>query len=311
MARQEKSETLKELEKRLNVRVETPYHDGDKVAKVKFHFSRRVWADLANKEGELLAACCANISTIRDQLIDAMRDDGWMDAESLQVCVVNMDGHSWEEDHPVSKLKQVYDALEPHLKMRDLLSTAPDSVKGAVSRVWFSDIWKFCAEFGSDSMYSGWGENAQQRATHNKRLYDIMPTIRNLYKFLEDTKFGPAHGFALVRVANGELYEFYGRGLALFRNEDEARQCRERWINSEQVKPEDVEIKAVRVSLEHGVEFIDSITTAVVEHQWDEKKPELINAVQKENLWSRLNELRRDNDNTYKMTGWKSSCWTP
>jgi hypothetical protein len=295
MSRQEKSEELKGLEQKLNVRLETPYHEGDKVAKVKFHFSKRVWADLANKEGELLPMCCANISTIRDEFMDAMREDGWMDAQSMQNIVVNMSGHEWEADHPVSKVKQVYEELEPRLKCRDVMSCNPDNVRGAVSRVYFDDIWKFCANYGSDSMFSGWGRTAQERATHNKRLYDIMPTVRALYKFLEDTKFGPADGVALVRKANGELYEFYGRGLALFRNEEEAQECLKRWINSEQVGADDAEIRKVRVSLEKGVEYIETL-----ENPWETQQDRQIDEGHYDNLWRQINDLRRENEENQK-----------
>lgn len=283
----QKSQTLKNLEKQLNVEVSTSYDNGDKVREVKFRFSKEEWADMANKEGELLPVCCANISTIRNVLVAALREDGVFSVEEMERIVVNMDGHDWEENHPVSKIKQVYKALLSHLEPRTVSSVSQDSVQGAASRVWFDEIWKFCSSYSRDSMFHEWGKTAQDRATHNKRLYDIMPTVRALYKFLDKTKFGPAEGFAIVRKATNELYEFYDRGLALFRNQEEADKCLERWMATKQVPVGDVEIRKVRISLENGVEFIEEIT-----EKWEADNTPSIDKNQARELWYKISELR-------------------
>lgn len=291
-----KNNELKTLEKSLDVKIETPYNETEKIARVKFHFSKQTWADLANKESELLGTCCANISSIRDEFIGAMRENGWMDAQSMQNIVVNMTGHDFNDNHPITKVKQVYNALENRLVVYHKSNSCNvDNVKATCSRVWFADIWKFCANYAHASMFSDWGNNAQSRATHNKGLYDIIPTIRALYKHLQDTKFGPVDGVALVRKANGEIYEFYGRGLALLPNEKEANKCLKQWINTNQVQAGDVEVKKVRVSLENGVEFIETL-----ENPWKEIKEPLINDEHYDYLRERLNELRYENNASFK-----------
>jgi hypothetical protein len=250
----EKSKKLLFFEAEYGIEVKTAYRDGDKVHSVKFSFPKEVWADLGNKEGNLLGVCCGNISTMRDCFVDAWREDGWMTAESMQQLVVNMESHEWEGSHPASKVKQVYEALLDHLEIRPAFFSDPEELGGTVSRIWFGDIWRFCARYGHDSMFSDWAKSIQSKATHNLRLHEILPTVKLLYEKLAETKFPPVEGYALINK-NNQIYEFRNSTLAIFDSKRQAEEILNNWLRSGQVKNEDVEIRLVRISLEKGIEI--------------------------------------------------------
>ncbi len=293
MPRQEKSDFFKEMEAKHEVEVETSY-DGDKVYSVKFNFTNEVWADLSNKEGNLLAHCCANVSAMRDCFVGALREDGKMSADDMQILVVNMAGHEYEADHPATKVKEVYEDLLEHFNFRSAYSVDHENVRNAVTRGYFNDIWEFCGKYGSDSMMSSWAENARDQATHNLRLHEIIPTVRTLYNKLAETKFPPIEAYGLVRLATNQLYEFRVGQLAVFDTKNEAERLLKQWIRSGQVGKDDAKICTVRISLEKGLEFIEEITNPFV------KPVSQVDPKQVTDFFFKLNELRTENEEKWK-----------
>lgn len=254
------SKELEKIGKELGVEIEPSYDHPDQVDSVKFDFPPKVWADLANKEGKLLPACCANVSAMRDILIDAMREDGLIKAEYMQRFVINMADHSYGADHPATKVATVYNRLEKFIKLRDLMMTDLKNPRDVACNVWFGEIFKFCAEYGNRSMFSTWGEEPHDVAQHNKMLFEVLPTIKALSDHIRETGLPPVEGYAILNQATGHIYEMY-RGLAIFMKKEEALDILSKWIETEQLKPDTAEVRAVRVSWEKGLEKLDVVPT--------------------------------------------------
>lgn len=299
---EEKSQVLLDLEEKLGVEVETPYHDGNKVTNVKFTFPKEVWGDLANKEGDLLPMCCGSISTIRDVFIEAMRSDGEMSVEGMELIVANAVNHTFDaincghdSDHPVTKVLKVWEELHPYMDFKSgLMDSDPKSVEDALYRVSFNKIWKFCSEYGWYSLSNNWGKNAHDRAIHNKALFDILPTVKVLYEKLHEIKFPPVEGYCLVRKATNLPYET-NRGFAIFDNKEEAQKTLERWIKTNQVEEKNAEVHAVRVSMEKGIELLEK-----VENPWCNKEKVEITEEHSSDLFQKINEIRRWNEKNVK-----------
>lgn len=258
MPREELCKELKKIAEEEGVEIQPMFSHGDQVDKVKFKFSKATWADLANKEGDLLPMCCANVSTMRDAFMAAMREDGFMDAKDIQQLVINMSGHEYDAKHPATKVAQVYKRIEKYIKLNEITTTDLSDPRDVACNVWFGDVFKFCVEYGHNSMFSNWGEDPHDIAAHNLMLFQILPTVKALGDHLHKAGFPPIEGYALVNQANGRIYEMF-RGLALFLTKEKALDVLEKWINTKQVKKGEAEMRTVRVSWQNGVEFIDKV----------------------------------------------------
>jgi hypothetical protein len=283
------STELARLGKKLRVEIGPHWDHPNVVRSVRFRFPKRTWACLANKEDELLQACCANISAIRDEIISAMREDGWLDMEDMQRIVVNMEGHEFEQEHPVSKIKEAYLALEPYADLKGrVMSVDPNDVRDCCAAVWFGKTWAFCAEYTGNSMFSNWGQSLHDQASHNRSLFQILPIIKCLYEKAHETGFPPLEGWAIVRQANGEVYEMR-RGFAIFETKKEAKDVLDRWFQSKSLENGSAKIVAARVSLEKGVELIDEVGNPWVPPEMPVPRDD------EEELRTALNDLRGKN----------------
>ena len=253
------SPELAKLTKELGVKIGTPYDKPDRVERVRFSFNEKTWADLANKEGELLPTCCASISSIRDAFISAMRENGWMDCNSMQSIVFNMSSHDFEQDHPVSKVVQVYEKLKEHLHFTLGVGTRNlDNVHDVCSL-----IKDFCLDYWSNSMFDNWGESANDVATHNRAMFQIFPAIKALAAKFDKMALPPVEGYALVRKSNKEVCEMR-RGMAIFSDKDDAEKVLADWLKTKQIDPDIAEIMPIRVSWEKGIEFISEVKNPFV-----------------------------------------------
>lgn len=290
---QKLSKKMSNLAKKLNVGLEYSFGT-EKVGSIKFKFAKSVWADLANTNGEFLPICCANVSAIRDCCISAMREDGEMSAEDLQTVYINMAGHEYDEGNPINHMGKVYEALEGNLDLRKPMSSKGD-LEDVMSRASFGKIFKFCSNYDFRNTISKM-DTIHQQASHNLALYQIMPIVKKLNDELASTKFNPVEGYALVRKATNEIYEFANTELAILTTEDEAIKVMESWIESNQLKSDDIEVKMVRISMENGIEYVEKINNPFT----FEKKPAEIDKEQADVLWNSINTLRHDNNFKWK-----------
>lgn len=74
------------------------------------------WMSLINKERDGLPRCCANISDLRDQLIQIARDGAmlapWNGMEFLRAYRVARDGHDFTEEAQPALMKLVKEVAE-------------------------------------------------------------------------------------------------------------------------------------------------------------------------------------------------------
>ncbi len=279
------------IAKKLKVEIESPYKESGKVNRIRFDFEPEVWADLANREGELLPICCANVSAMRDEFVEAMREDGWMDADGVQKLVINMSGHDYKEDHPASVVKRAYLMFQGKWQYTSLAQ--PDTLhdlnnpEDACNHVYFGRLVRYCTNFSVDSMFSGFGNSMHDRANRNHVIFEMVPVIKTLRERLHEAAFEPVEGYALVRRANGKVYE-HNRGLAIYDTEDTANEVFAYWIKDEQVKPYEVDVRSVRVSWDKGIEILDTVPSPFVKPS---KKPE-ISKDEQEKIWDTINALR-------------------
>lgn len=258
MPREETSKELAKIAKKLGVEVETHYGDGDRVNKVRFDLTPATWADLANKEGKLLPVCCANVSAIRDEMIDAMREDGWMRADEMQKVVANMSGHEYPDGHPVAKVAAAWRALEGKIELGRQATADLSEPSDVATCANYSKVLRFCSEFAFNHICSNWGEDDHDRAAHNAALCELIPIVKALGESIHRSGFPPVEGYAIVRQSTRHIYGML-RGLAVFPTLAEAEEVMARWLKTGQVKPKVAEVRAARVSWEHGIELLDRL----------------------------------------------------
>lgn len=276
---------LKDLEKEFNVK----FDDYEQITQVQFSFSPEIWVDLINMEGELLGQCCSSISFIRDEFIDALRNDGWMSVNGMRIIFQNQINHEWDKDHPITKVVEIYEKISDFVKFDKPTSFGTD-VESMLRIGAFSQIMEYCSEFGLNYCAS-YKKSLNGQATQNILMFNIYPVIKSLYEDLKTKAYGPVEGYALVRVANMEIYKL-SNSLAILPSLKEAKVIMEDWIKHG-LKEKDICIKAVRVSIDKGIEFIDKINKKFVL-----PKPK-IEQKQYRFLWKSINKLRDDNDNDY------------
>lgn len=254
----ELSPELKAIGDELGVEIRAPYKKPTKVDDVRFKFSKEVWADLANAEGSLLGRCCANVSAIRDELMGAMREDGWMSAEDIQTIVFCMPGHDYADGHPVAAVKKAYDRLLPYLDLEGRSTRTCDlgNPRDVCSTVYFGKTWEFCAKYVSASIYTDWGNSVHDRAAQNRMIFQTVPIIKALHDKAIEAGFPPVEGYALLDKA-GDIYETT-RSLAIYGTREEADKVVGDWVKTKQAKKRDVRVAPVRVSMEKGVEVLDA-----------------------------------------------------
>lgn len=231
----------------------------DVIDSIKLRFPPETWADLINKEGTLLPACCASISEIRDQLINALREDGWINGESLETIVVNMSSHDFADDSPIKIVANIFGLIKDHVNLREPATENPLDPADACSM-----IYHFAAAYSWSSITSSFG-NFESRTCLVNDIFNTIPALHTLYGKIRELDPGPIEGYALMDRVKGEVYKFASGGIAMFTTLDDAKGLAERWIKSKQVKASRLDIKAVRISVQNGIEFLDSVDNPFID----------------------------------------------
>lgn len=282
------------IEEKFDVEFEMSY-DGESIYHVQFNFPDEVWLDIANKDGDLLPICCGDISAIRDQFIAALRDDRSMDASSLQAVAMNAVGHEFADGHPVRLICDLYKEIKDKLTIRtDLLSTDTNNIEDVIHHVAMNKIWEFASNELWDKCSAD--TNIKYCSSRNRKLYELFPFVKTLYEKLLSTGYNPVEGYALVRLANNEIIEVKRNTLGIWAEKEDAEDMLEQMIECNYLKVHEVEIKIVRVSVENGIEFIESIKNPFL----GDSLPSKIDDEQYSDLWRKINELRTKNDNSFK-----------
>ena len=228
--------------------------DKSKVYQIKVKLEPEVWADLANTEGELLGVCCANVSTMRDCFIGALREDGWMRFDDLQTLVVNMAGHDWDKLHPATKLKEIYEKIKDYghessgTQGYDLNN--PEDALEVINH--------FCNSHIYGSMYQGW-PRFQDKVNHNFDISSVLPAIHTIANHLKELGFGPVEGFAIVSKKTGKVFEIAGGRVAIYETKEMCEEVIGHWLSGKQTKKNEPIIIPCRVGMEKGIEFLEEL----------------------------------------------------
>jgi hypothetical protein len=246
--------------------VTADYHQAGKISNVKLKFTPEEWADLLNKEGEYLGVCCANISRVRDILMDAIREDGEVRATDLEEAAELIKGHGcehYEEDHPLSRLVALYETLKDHLHEGHHLfhnSFNPDDPDEALKA--FATYASAYSDY-SFQMRMGGDDADPARKFHDcvnreKALIDIASVLHTLVTKLRSLSIG-LFGYGLIDEEGKVAYS--RSGLAVYKDEAFAKELCERWNREEEGSErrkrgrKKYTVRPVYVSMDRGVEI--------------------------------------------------------
>jgi len=246
------------------VEIEPDYSQIGKVGSVRLPFTAEEWADLLNKEGEHLGACCADISRIRDILQGACRNDHFVDVEDFYEAVYLAKHHGFKiGDDPIGRMIALWGKIKDDVRVRRTDdSTNTESPNDALETL-YSAAGVICW----DNLYSR--DNETKDTTfdrHMNRSYalaTVQVAVRTLFFKLKEMDPGAIEGYGLVRQ-DGEIGKTR-RGLAVFRTETLAQEICDNWNKAQQEdnrgkkrkrEPYVYSIKKVRVSMEKGFEIL-------------------------------------------------------
>ena len=196
------------------------------------------WADLLNKEGEYLGACCANISRVRDILMDAIREDHEIRAEELTEAAELIKGHGcelYDSDHPLTRLVALYDEIKDHLREGNYLfqnSFDPDDPDQAIKA--FATYASHYSDYSFQMRMGGDDADPDRRfndcVNREKALIDMIPVVYTLMKKLHSLSIG-SFGYGLIDKEGKVAYS--RSGLAIYKDEKFANELCERWNREE------------------------------------------------------------------------------
>lgn len=173
---------------------------------------------------------------------------------------------------PIGKIAICYHLTKDHYlpKVPEAQHERRDELKGAFHLV-HSMAWVFgMGDFFTDRSYSS---ATTDRANDTMRLRRFVPALKLVYERVKDLVPDPIEGWALVDLdqGEGEVAE-NGLGYCIYATKVEAERLLEQWREGQRQhedecctprrlrdKPIDerIKIRAVRVSLEKGIEFLD------------------------------------------------------
>jgi hypothetical protein len=222
-----------------------------KIQSVKMPFAPDIWADLANKKGKYLPACCANISAARDEYLKGLREDGYLSTESLCNIVECIDSSHEFNNEPLSITKHIWDLVQP---VADIFSGARP-LNGSNINDAISMLGDFCNMYAWATIDSEF-PTFYDRACVTNELYTVIPAIKTIFEKINELNLGPIWGFAICpRHGEDDIFKTL-RGLSVWRTYEEAEKSLKRWIDTEQVKESEVAIRPIKISIENGIEFL-------------------------------------------------------
>lgn len=242
--------------------IEPDHSQLGKIAEVELNFSSEEWADLLNREGELLPSCCADISRIRDILQDACRNNYYISVENLFEAAYLAKHHGFlpDEDHPVCKIMALWETVKDHARQRSLVGTANlDNPRDALDALYDAAGVISWAETFSGNRHQEENMQFEDKMNRNAALATIQTAVRTLFFKLKEMDEGPIEGYGIAH--NNEIAHTR-RGLAIFKTHEIAQEICDNWNSSEgetnrKQGPRVYSVKKVRVSMEKGLEFIE------------------------------------------------------
>lgn len=239
--------------------VEPDHNVPDKIYQLQLVFTEHVWVNLLNKEGEFLPPCCSQISFIRDKLMDALREDGWLKAGDLEELALTIKAHECDTLDPLHPLQQIvtlYDLVKDHLVKgtvygRDTVDLEdPQSCLSALAR--YAGLHEFHNYFTA---------NAPPERKHHSAcckehlLLDLEPVIHTLHNKLRELS-EPQSGYGLFDEKGEVAYST--QGVAVYKTRAIAEEICQAWNENEQglekKESKQYHVHYCTLSLKHGLQ---------------------------------------------------------
>ena len=252
------------------------------VERVCIPWTPEQWVGVLHREGQWLSVCCGNISAIRDQLMQALADGGWIGMRELERVNHLMETHdgfdTWYEagfvptqetlDDPMYLLTRIWAVVKPlrWASWMDVpVNLTPEREKALLGR----RLEEALSTYNTVQMFHV-GEyttpegKAKAQFRHDREVTLAMQWVKSSLRAFTDQfkelSSGPGvHGMAIVRKdSRDEVVEGRG-GPVIVGDVAAANECIAYWCTNDQEKApkaEDFEVRPVYVSVDKGIEFV-------------------------------------------------------
>jgi hypothetical protein len=227
--------------------------------------------------------CCGTISGIRDYLIGALADGGWVEMKNLVRIIDLMKSHDgfdeWFKDgytptaeileDPLYLLAQVWNIVKDLRwaswldvpKKRDPENRAKHSSHALKRALEFYDL----TTLFHVGEYTTPEAKVEARFRHDKEvalaLAGVIPALREFNEYIASLPKTPLVGVAVVHKGDRDNVCDTAGGPAIYENEAKAKEVIAYWCTNDQdeaPKPEDFELRPVSVTWDKGLEFTDN-----------------------------------------------------
>jgi hypothetical protein len=226
------------------IEVEASRNDPYLISSVKLDFADEEWVDLCNKDGELLPACCANISAIRDVLIDALRNGGFVSCDDLEEAArLYKEHHEMDDNDPIKiKLVDLWENIKPFSDRQAIPHTNNvDSIEDACSII---------HNLSNELRYSFLLPPEDKRVEDALALLKAIPAVKVLYEKIQKDFPEVQEAFAVCK--NGEIIETI-RANGIYINKEFSQAVAKTLAEVDSESSYDV--RPVKISLEDGIVF--------------------------------------------------------
>jgi hypothetical protein len=228
------------------------YSQAGLIKSVRLPFTPKQWLGLLSKGGEFLPTCCGNISIVRDLLLDAVLEDGYIKVEDLMEAAYLLENH--DEMDVLSKKEPVYVIVKLHHQLKadyrlpdyplasdlnepeDILRVAGDMLCGMNMNDLFNrferpDRRQYVDEESYQSALKHRREDDyRHQVAHTMFVVRLMPIIKTLHEKLREMDKGPVEGWAIIRE-DGKVADTVG-GPAIFVDQQRCQEVMDLWAKA-------------------------------------------------------------------------------
>lgn len=247
------------------------------------------WVGVVHREGQWLGVCCGTISAIRDRIMSALADGGWVTPRDLEGIIELLKSHDGFEEwfaegftpdgdtltNPLYMLARVWEVVKtrrwaswmdvpakknPNRRLENAAHNLEESLR------MYGFVQMYHSSGDHPESLDGLDKEAQRKAEFlhhrdvNLTLSRVLPALREFTDTLKWKVLLPIQGFGIVRKSDREVVLDTRGGPAIYLDEAEAQRVIGFWCTNDQdnaPKPEDFEIRALEVSMEHGIKFVE------------------------------------------------------
>lgn len=259
------------------------------VDKLQIPWTPEQWVGVIHREGQWLGVCCGVVSAIRDHLMSALANGGWVSPQDLENIIKLMKSHDgfdeWflpefvlDDDtlaNPLYLLVRMWDAVKDRRwaswvdvpEKRSMLlrqELAGETLEGALR--WFNvvELYQNCRgtrrQDTDEEQESSRNSTSRYLVRSELALARVLPALAAFTNSLKWRTAFPIDGFAIVRKDDRDVVVETPDGHAIYGTDDEALDVVGFWCTNDQdnaPKVDDFEIRPVEVSAQRGIVFKD------------------------------------------------------